>query len=149
MPPFGTDRVWGYLNFSASSALPSLPGGSERGFQRHVSDWAESDEMKCARGFRFGIGKTHGECHRAQQQHHGIDQPSAVDLHLEETDTRALNLWAVRAPPTPRARGALVIPARLESKRCGHGERVAEEGRVPGLCLSEEKDQAGTGMTVS
>lgn len=34
--------------------------------------------------YNSGTGKTHSESDGAQQQHHGIDQTPAVDLHLEK-----------------------------------------------------------------
>lgn len=44
---------------------------------------AELHEMKYSWCSSLEMTKTHSESDRAQQQHHGIDQTPAVDLHLE------------------------------------------------------------------
>lgn len=57
--------------------------------------------------------KTHSESDGAQQQHHGIDQTPAVDLHLESEAYRPqiselLSQSTAEAPPSPlwEARGS-------------------------------------------
>lgn len=50
------------------------------GFRDIASDDAGSDGMK----YNSRTRKTHSESDGAQQQHHGIDQTPAVDLHLEK-----------------------------------------------------------------
>lgn len=75
----GTNCGKGYLHFYLSPALSLTARGECEG-----CDPAESDEMKHTRGLYFEIVQTHGESDGAQQQHHGVDQTPAVDLHLEK-----------------------------------------------------------------
>lgn len=84
----------GICEFVFSHCQPSRPKGSEGGFRDFASDEAGSDGTKGNSRTR----KTHCESDRAQQQHHGIDQTPAVDLHLKKTNTCALNIGAAQGP---------------------------------------------------